>query len=115
MSYRELKSEIKAWKRVRLALFPSIKTPPSEAFVSRVMARLEQPKPSLLSWLWEIPALGLGFAALIFIFTYRPVDNATSMETLLINDASETPAVQCILHPDAPPTDDLIGINTEVL
>ncbi len=62
------------WTRISKALFRKADVPPSDIFVSRVMARIEgldREQALENNWLrWLAPSFGFGFAALFFVMTF---------------------------------------------
>ncbi|MBI3554438.1 MAG: hypothetical protein HY077_18230 [Elusimicrobia bacterium] len=93
-------------KRIAEALFRAPKTPTdfeTEAFVSRVMGRIEEARSPALQWLtgrWTVPALGLGIAA-VFLATFL----STSPAALTFEGwqaADETPGVLVLTAEEEP-------------
>ncbi|MDE2141059.1 MAG: zf-HC2 domain-containing protein [Elusimicrobia bacterium] len=89
----------------------------TEAFVSRVMARLPaesaEPFARLLSR-WLAPALGLGFAALAFSFSPYVRDAGLDPAAALISSGAERAgAADRITRPGASVGGDLFGLDPE--
>lgn len=102
------------WDRLAKAFFRPAPAPTvfeTEAFVSRVTARLPRPAAAALSWRWLAPALGLGFAALAFSFRAYPALEVSDPATALLAGADRTGGVSAA----APETSsaDVLGLGAE--
>lgn len=78
------------WERIRAALFRADE-PPSEAFVARVMARIEVEQPAASgAWDfagWLTPALGFAFAGFL-LFYARPRNDVEPFPDTVIQSAA---------------------------
>jgi hypothetical protein len=105
------------WAKITAAFFRKAETPPSEGFVSRVMARvnqLDEPRETPAHWLrWFIPSFGLGFASLLFVTTFASVRADLSAETLLLADNGTE--AQWIFSNDTSQNDEVLGYTLEEL
>ncbi len=104
------------WTRISNALFRKADVPPSEIFVSRVMARIEEfDREQALenNWLrWLVPSFGFGFAALLFAVTFAGTRTELSAETLLLADKGAE--AQWIFAENAQ-NDEVLGFTAEEL
>ncbi len=104
------------WKQIAAVCFEKPKTAASERFVSAVMQRLS-PQPvfpfRLSGWLqklpWLVPALGL--AAMLFV-TLTPLQQAVSIEYLLLGNDRQESALQQVLSGEAP-SEEILGLLME--
>jgi hypothetical protein len=114
MDHQEIDERL--WARIAAAFLraPSQPTPQeTEAFVSKVMGRLERPAPAEtpwfeMGWRWLVPAMSVALAASALLIT-RPDPMLTPPEDIaLLADGSE-------LSPQAaePTTDDLVAMVME--
>lgn len=107
------------WKAARRAFFPAPRRPSqaeTEAFVSRVMARMPAAEPAQapadeptfrLDWRWLVPALSLSFAmlALSFIPSRQAQDPST---TLLLAAGGEDQVSRWMSGPESNGVEDLV-------
>lgn len=114
----ECRDLLAQWKRVAGALFQAPAVSPSEVFVDRVMQRIAPPRPHparLLHWLpggrWRVPALGL--AAMLFVMVRGSLQQAVSIESLLLSDGRGPAALQQVLTGEPPSADDVLGLLME--
>lgn len=96
------------WKKVASALAAAAQPPTpaeTERFVGRVMARLPDPAPVPAPFLapafWRLPALGVAFAAALFLLTLGRRETV-STRSLLLADGSGGAALQSLLSDDTP-------------
>ena len=103
------------WPRIARALFRSPDVQVSEAFVHRLMARieaLERPRcaaPWSAAIRWLVPAAGL--AGLLLVV--GPVERAISVEALLLAEEQENAPAQYVLASEPPTTDEALGSIVE--
>ncbi len=104
------------WARTAGVFFKVPKPEPSEFFVRQVMARIDAlttPKPvvalrSNLHLRWLIPVAGLAF---LFLVILRPAPPAVSMDTLLLQDASN--GSSWVFSNNAPTADETLQLVME--
>ena len=113
----DCRGALRRWERIAGGLFRAAPAADAEAFVRRVMARLE-PEPAL-PWLaawrlaaWRLPALGLGFAALVFALAVGRGETVSTGD-LLLADGHESPPAELTLGPKSAETDELLGFVLE--
>ncbi len=113
---KDRETDEKLWTRV-VAAFLRIPTRPSsletEAFVSKVMARLERPAPAETPWFatglrWLVPTVSFALAVSALLIT-RPDPMLTPPEdiALLADGAGVSPQAS------SPTTDDLVAMVME--
>ncbi len=104
------------WKKITAGLFPPHPHPHPEAFVTRVMARLENETlhaPGRFGFSWKIPVLGfISLAALGLIFI-QPMGATVSTEDLLLADESETTNLRLAFQSEDPQADQFLAISME--
>lgn len=107
---RQDASDDHRWRRVRAAFFRAPKPPTSfetEAFVRRVMARVEQPPATVFPWgalfgaRWLVPALSLGLGMLLVSILRPGLENADPLDTLLLIDGSGSGVAELVLPAQA--------------
>ena len=104
------------WQRTARALFRVPDVHASEAFVHRLMARLDawqRPQravPRLAAIRWLAPAVAL--AGLLLLMIGWPPESV-SVETLLLADGQARGPIQFVLASEPPTTDQVFGIITE--
>jgi len=104
----------KRWRAIAGAFFRPPQLSPSDAFVRRVMARLEaeeQPGEEL-TWAaavrWLVPALGAGLAVLALTVLVPRDEAPISTESLLLAQAENGEVMQ-----ESPGDDDMLGFTME--
>lgn len=101
------------------AFFSVPQVNPSEAFVTRVMANLEEGRePSGLEWVYArarliLPAVGVGIAVAAFLFISPAETVPVTTESLLLVDGREGEISQWAFNGYAPETDELLKLTLE--
>lgn len=115
-----------SWGRIAGALFAAPEPPISEAFVGKVMARLDAGAASAglaagpglgrgpLAWLgsyrpWSAPAYGLGLAAALLAISLARRAEPVLPEDLLLAGAREDAAVEWLLRAAGPGPEEWLG------
>lgn len=136
----ECRQVYKRWEKIAKTFFRPPMPQTSEAFVQRVMERVEtltEPErvrrrvrwsarwirwqiTSRVRWRpiavwWLVPALGLAAAALLLFISLQGQETLISTEDLLLADGHERSPSQWILVGETPQADDLLGIIIEGL
>lgn len=75
------------WKKITQTFLKKVEVSPDEHFVTRVMARIEDPQPAWKRWL--VPSFGAVFASVLFALTVTQDQNDLSAEDLLADDVVE--------------------------
>jgi hypothetical protein len=101
------------WTRITAALFRKTEVPPSEIFVSRVMAHLPNNNETS-HWGWMIPSFGFCFAVFVFVLSLTSVRSDVSAETLLLSDTT-SPDSQLLFSDSAPGSETALGLTMEEL
>lgn len=88
-SWRDAKQAHGRWKRLTAAFFKPSKPPTAfetEAFVSRVMGRLEAERAHQAWWTgrWLVPALGVGLAAALLVVSRTASDSTLPLDAQLL-------------------------------
>ena len=78
------------WKKITATLFRPVEVAPSEAFVTRVMARIDDLEPARPWKGWLVPSFGAGFAALLFVLTILNQPELAAEDLLYANGVSES-------------------------
>jgi anti-sigma factor RsiW len=108
------REEHRRWSAAAALFFRPSQPQASEAFVRRVMARVEaeaHPSPfsGLFAWRWLAPAVGAGLAALALTVLVPRDDSPISTETLLLASAVENGGVA----QELPSADEMLGFTLE--
>jgi anti-sigma factor RsiW len=108
------RGEYQRWSAAAALFFRPSQPQASEAFVRRVMARVEaEARPGLLSglfaWRWLAPAVGAGLAALALTVLVPADESPISTETLLLASAVENGEVV----QESPSADEMLGFTLE--
>ncbi len=114
------RSELQTWKKISQSMFRREPIEPSESFVAAVMDRIDpqtqtNPATSWWDWLWEIPAFGLGFAALMFLFSFHSIESATSIEAIVSSDAGRTESLKWISQSNSETAEEALDFSVEDL
>ncbi len=102
--------------RLTATLFWRAEAPPSDALVQRVMDRIAEVPAMRRSWWpvidvgWLVPALGLAVSLLVLV---GPIQQAVSVEALLLADGRESLATPGISSVDVAAADDVFGVVME--
>jgi anti-sigma factor RsiW len=108
------RDEQRRWSAAAALFFRPSQPQASEAFVRRVMTRVEaeaHPSPfsGLFAWRWLAPAMGAGLAALALTLFVPRDDAPISTETLLLANAVENGDVA----QELPSADEMFGDTLE--
>lgn len=109
------------WATLAGALLRTPPPTPSDAFVRRVMARVEVERRERLSvwavwegaWRWLVPALGVGVAALALVVTTPRSDASVSTDALLLAGSTGSGAFEAMMQQDNPDTEEVLGLAME--
>lgn len=84
---------VRLWRAAARALLPPREVAPSEAFVSRVMARLPEDEPAGVVWPagWLTPALAAGAAALVLLWPHARAPLPSAEALLLEGEPDRSP------------------------
>jgi hypothetical protein len=97
------------WRRIAAAFFHAPQPPSSsqtEAFVRRVMARVEPQPAAVFPWQallgarWLVPALSLSLAMLLFKVMSPGLEAGAPLDTLLLLEGSDRGMAEMVLPPD---------------
>lgn len=109
--FKDAKAAHARWKRLTAAFFAPPKAPTpfeTEAFVSRVMARVKAEAAPAAWWMarWLVPALSVGLAAALLLVGLTGSDSALPLDAQLLagNDSAigQLASSQALLMPEAP-------------
>lgn len=101
------------WEKLSKTLFKAAQIEPTEAFVTKVMAQIENLesispiKHRLPLFRWMAPALGLGFAA-FFLTALPDMETVISTDDLLLVNGRNGFVSQWAFTPAAPEKEDLL-------
>lgn len=104
------------WRQTANALFRTPQVRTSDAFVHRLMERIDalaqprRPRPWIVGIRWLVPAMGL--ASLVFL-VLGSTRRAVSLETLLLADGRDKMPAQFVLASEPPTTDEVFGFLME--
>jgi anti-sigma factor RsiW len=119
-SCAECRALLEDWKAMGRAFFSPRRPTPAqtEAFVSRVMARIPAAEPAAaeptfrLDWRWLFPAFALSFAALGLAFVpSQPVQDPST--TLLLAAGGSDRVSRWIAQPEAKGIEDLLEVEEQ--
>lgn len=109
--FEQARQEHARWKRLAAAFFRPAPPPTpvqTEAFVARVMGRVRAEAARAPWWMarWLVPALSLGLAMLLLVFSQAPSASALPLDTQLLVDGDA--GLAQVIAPDAGGEDALL-------
>lgn len=81
----------KDWRAIKKRFFLTPQPTETEAFVHKVMSRLDETAPTPLHWpgfWWKVPAMAMA-AFIIMVFSPQPNGNSLSTEAILLCDRAD--------------------------